>query len=140
MFKESQSRAKSMALIHQRLYDSSDLKRIDFGDYIKTLANEMFHTYITDSNKIKLNLNVEDIMLDINTAIPLGLILNELLTNSMKYAFPPSEISKFEGTKMGNIDVNLYKTKNGYVLSVGDDGIAFPENINLKIRINWVYS
>jgi len=56
MFKESQSRAKSMALIHQRLYDSSDLKRIDFGDYIKTLANEMFHTYITDSNKIKLNL------------------------------------------------------------------------------------
>ena len=132
MFKESQSRAKSMALIHQRLYDSSDLKRIDFGDYIKTLANEMFHTYITDSNRIKLNLNVEDIMLDINTAIPLGLILNELLTNSMKYAFPQSEISKFEGTKMGNIDIGLYKTKNGYVLSVGDDGIGFPENINLE--------
>ena len=132
MFKESQSRAKSMALIHQRLYDSSDLKRIDFGDYIKTLANEMFHTYITDSNRIKLNLNVEDMMLDINTAIPLGLILNELLTNSMKYAFPQSEISKFEGTKMGNIDIDLYKTKNGYVLSVDDDGIGFPENINLE--------
>lgn len=132
MFKESQSRAKSMALIHQRLYDSSDLKRIDFGDYIKTLANEMFHTYITDSNRIKLNLNVEDMMLDINTAIPLGLILNELLTNSMKYAFPQSEISKLEGTKMGNIDIGLYKTKNGYVLSVVDDGIGFPENINLE--------
>jgi PAS domain S-box-containing protein len=132
MFKESQSRAKSMALIHQRLYDSSDLKRIDFGDYIKTLANEMFHTYITDSNRIKLNLNVEDMMLDINTAIPLGLILNELLTNSMKYAFPQSDISKFEGTKMGNIDIDLYKTKNGYVLSVDDDGIGFPENINLE--------
>lgn len=133
MFKESQSRAKSMALIHQRLYDSSDLKRIDFGDYIKTLANEMFHTYITDSSRIKLNLNVEDVMLDINTAIPLGLILNELLTNSMKYAFPSSELSnKFNSTKKGNINVNLLKNKNGYVLSVEDDGIGFPENINLE--------
>src|SRR5664280_2636233 len=73
-----------------------------------------------------------DMMLDINTAIPLGLILNELLTNSMKYAFPQSDISKFEGTKMGNIDIDLYKTKNGYVLSVDDDGIGFPENINLE--------
>jgi len=133
MFKESQSRAKSMALIHQRLYDSSDLKRIDFGDYIKTLANEMFHTYVTDSSRIKLNLNVEDVMLDINTAIPLGLILNELLTNSMKYAFPSSELSnKFNSTKKGNINVNLLKNKKGYVLSVEDDGIGFPENINLE--------
>ena len=88
MFMESQSRAKSMALIHQRLYDSSDLKSINFGDYIRTLATEMFHTYVHDPSTINLNLMVEDVMLDVNTAIPLGLILNELLTNSMKYAFP----------------------------------------------------
>ena len=129
MFKESQSRAKSMALIHQRLYDSSDLKRIDFGDYIKTLANDMFHTYVPNSNIVKLNINVEDVMLDVNTAIPLGLILNELLSNSMKYAFPP-ELSN--NSTNGNISVNLYNSGKGYTLSVEDDGVGFPEDINLE--------
>ncbi|MBZ2166693.1 sensor histidine kinase [Methanobacterium spitsbergense] len=129
MFKESQSRAKSMALIHQRLYDSSDLKRIDFGDYIKTLANDMFHTYVPNFNMVKLNINVEDVMLDVNTAIPLGLILNELLSNSMKYAFPTELSNNFTN---GNIDVNLYKSEKGYTLSVVDDGIGFPEDIDLE--------
>ena len=129
MFKESQSRAKSMALIHQRLYDSSDLKRIDFGDYIKTLANDMFHTYVPNSNMVKLNINVEDVMLDVNTAIPLGLILNELLSNSMKYAFPTELSNNF---KNGNINVNLYNSGKGYTLSVEDDGVGFPEDINLE--------
>ena len=129
MFKESQSRAKSMALIHQRLYDSSDLKRIDFGDYIKTLANDMFHTYVPNSNIVKLNINVEDVMLDVNTAIPLGLILNELLSNSMKYAFPTELSNNFTN---GNIDVNLYKSEKGYTLSVEDDGIGFPEDIDIE--------
>jgi two-component system, sensor histidine kinase PdtaS len=132
MFKESQSRAKSMALIHQKLYDSSDLKRIDFGEYISTLATEMFHTYVSDASHIKLNLNVEDVMLDINTAIPLGLILNELLTNSMKYAFPSSEFLNKFNNKKGNIDVKLFKNKKNYVLSVEDDGIGFPEDIELE--------
>ena len=129
MFKESQSRAKSMALIHQRLYDSSDLKRIDFGDYIKTLANDMFHTYVPNSNIVKLNINVEDVMLDVNTAIPLGLILNELLSNSMKYAFPTELSNNFTN---GNINVNLYKSEKGYTLSVEDDGIGFPEDIDIE--------
>jgi two-component system, sensor histidine kinase PdtaS len=126
MFKESQSRAKSMAFIHQKLYDSSDLKRIDFGDYIKTLANEMFHTYVQDPMRIKMNLDVEDIMLDINTSIPLGLILNELLTNSMKYAFPSDEDLN------GVIDVKLYKNRDGYTLSVEDNGVGFPDDIDFK--------
>jgi PAS domain S-box-containing protein len=131
MFMESQSRAKSMALIHKRLYDSTDLKRIDFGDYINTLANEMFKTYVPDPNRIKLNLNVEDIMLDINTAIPLGLILNELLTNCMKYAFPQTDTGDNK-SEMGHIHVNLYKNEDGYTLSVEDDGKGFPEDIDIE--------
>ncbi|NYB51020.1 MAG: PAS domain S-box protein [Methanobacteriaceae archaeon] len=88
IFRESQNRAKSMAIIHERLYRSTDLKRIDFGDYIRTLSTELYRTYVPDESKIKLNLKLEDLMVDINTTVPLGLILNELLTNSMKHAFP----------------------------------------------------
>lgn len=130
MFKESQSRAKSMALIHQKLYATTDLKRIDFGDYISTLAHEMFNTYVSDSGKIELDLNVEDVMLDIDTAIPLGLILNELLTNSLKYAFPVSDVESTN--KKGHIRVGLVKNNNIYMLSVEDDGIGFPKDIDLE--------
>jgi PAS domain S-box-containing protein len=126
MFKESQSRAKSMALIHQKIYSSEDLKRINFGDYIRTLSNEIFHSYVHDSNIVKLNLDVEDVMLDTDISIPLGLILNELLTNSLKYAFPPDAIDN------GNIYVSLLKNVYGYTLSVVDDGIGFPEDIDLE--------
>ena len=126
MFKESQSRAKSMALIHQKIYSSKDLKRINFGDYIRTLSNEIFHSYVHDSNIVKLNLDVEDVMLDTDISIPLGLILNELLTNSLKYAFPPDAIDN------GNIYVSLLKNVYGYTLSVVDDGIGFSEDIDLE--------
>jgi two-component sensor histidine kinase len=70
IFKESQNRAKSMALIHERLYQSTDLKKIDFGDYIESLSSELFNTYVSQNSIIELKINVEDIFLDINTAIP----------------------------------------------------------------------
>ena len=126
MFKESQSRAKSMALIHQKIYSSTDLKRINFGDYMTTLSKEIFQSYVHDSNIVKLNLDVEDIMLDTDITIPLGLILTELLTNSLKYAFPS------DSKDSGNIQVSLYRNNNGYTMQVSDDGIGFPEDINLK--------
>ncbi len=132
MFMESQSRAKSMALIHQRLYDSSDLKSINFGDYIRTLANEMFQTYVYDPSTVKLNLMVEDIMLDVNTAIPLGLILNELLTNSMKYAFPSEGLNGINGQINGNINVNLSKNNGNYTMIVEDDGVGFPDDVDME--------
>ena len=131
MFMESQSRAKSMALIHQRLYDSSDLKSINFGDYIRTLANEMFQTYVYDPSTIKLNLMVEDVMLDVNTAIPLGLILNELLTNSMKYAFPSEGLDGINSQINGNINVNLSKNNGNYTMIVEDDGEGFPDDVDM---------
>jgi len=133
MFKESQSRAKSMALIHQRLYDASDLKRIDFGDYMQSLANDIFITYVHDPGGVDLKIDVEDIRLDINTSIPLGLILNELITNSMKYAFPLTKESIMqEKFKKGNIHVRLYKHDDGYTMSVEDDGVGLPDNFSFE--------
>ncbi|MBM4241785.1 MAG: hypothetical protein FJ150_09025 [Euryarchaeota archaeon] len=124
IFKESQSRAKSMALIHERLYQSTDLKRIDFGDYIRILATDLFHTYVTDPGIIKLNINVEDVMVDINTAIPLGLILNELLSNSMKHAFP-------EG-RSGEISIDFHSHDDEFTLIVKDNGVGFPDDLDFK--------
>ena len=124
IFKESQNRARSMALIHERLYQSTDLKRIDFGDYIRTLANDLYHTYVMDTSLIKLNIDVEDIRLDINTSIPLGLILNELLTNSLKHAF-----LRGEG---GEIYINFHMHDKKYFLEVSDNGIGFPNDIDYE--------
>lgn len=122
IFKESQNRAKSMALIHQRLYQSDDLKRIDFGDYARNLATDLFHTNATRPELIKLNIDVENLMVDVNMAIPLGLILNELLTNSLKHAFP-------DGRK-GAIIVKFYKDGSKFHLSVDDDGIGIPKDLD----------
>ncbi len=124
IFKESQNRAKSMALIHERLYLSTDLKRIDFGAYIQTLANDLFHTYITDPSKVRLNMNVENLMVDINTTVPLGLIVNELVTNSMKHGF-------IDGAE-GEIRIEFYKENKKFVLVVGDTGVGFPEDLDFR--------
>jgi PAS domain S-box-containing protein len=124
IFKESQSRADSMALIHERLYRSTDLKHIDFGDYIRSLTNTLYNTYVLEPSRIKLVLNVEEIMIDINTAIPLGLIVNELITNSMKHGFP-------EG-KTGEISIGFYKKGENLFLEVHDDGVGFPDDLDFR--------
>ena len=124
IFKESQNRARSMALIHERLYQSTDLKRIDFGEYITSLSNELFHTYAADSGVIKLKINAENIFLDINTAIPLGLIANELVTNSLKYAFPEN--------MGGKISIDFHPLDDLYEFTVNDNGIGFPEELDYK--------
>jgi PAS domain S-box-containing protein len=124
IFKESQNRARSMALIHERLYQATDLKRIEFGDYIRTLAKELFRTYAGDFGLIELKINVEDIFLDINTAIPLGLIVNELITNSLKHAFP-------EGMK-GEINVDFHPKDDHYEFTVKDNGIGLSQNLDFQ--------
>jgi PAS domain S-box-containing protein len=124
IFKESQNRARSMALIHELLYRSTDLKRIDFGYYIRTLTKELFNMYVTDQSRIKLNMDVEDVMVDINTAIPLGLIVNELVSNSMKHAFP--------NEKSGEIYIEFKSDKGKYTMVVADNGVGFPENYDIQ--------
>ena len=123
-FKESQNRANSMALIHERLYQSTDFKRINFGNYIRTLATDLFNAYVIVPNQIKLIINIESIMLDIDTTIPLGLIINELLTNSLKYAFP--------NNKAGEIFIKFSKTDDQFTLIIKDNGIGFPQDLDHK--------
>nr|WP_319374751.1 PAS domain S-box protein [uncultured Methanobacterium sp.] len=123
VFRESQRRARSMALIHTMLYQSTDLKCINFGDYITKLTQELFRTYVTRDN-IRLNLDVGDVPLDINTAVPLGLIVNELVSNSLKHAFPHGEA--------GEITVKFRKSENNYTFQVADTGRGFPEDLNFK--------
>jgi len=122
LFRESQTRAKSMALIHERLYQSEDLKRIDFSDYIKTLASDLFRTYVVDPTRISLKMDLETILLDINTSIPLGLILNELVSNAMKYAFPDDE--------KGEITIKLKSKDDQYTLTVSDSGVGLPDELD----------
>ena len=123
-FTDSEKRATSMAMIHERLYQSTDLRNIDFGNYIKDLANELYKTMVSDTSRISLKLDVKSIKIDLNTVVPLGLIVNELVTNSIKYAFPLD--------KKGTIYVEFYKKDENIVLKVSDNGVGFPKNLDYK--------
>ena len=124
IFNQTHSRVKSMALIHEKLYCSDDLKFINFGDYTRNLAQDLFNSFSSETDSVQLVMDVEDLKIDIETAIPVGLILNELLTNSIKYAFPP-------GAK-GNIFIDFYKNADHYVMIVADDGIGLPPDLDLE--------
>jgi two-component sensor histidine kinase len=124
MFQESQDRARAMALIHERLYQFSNLKNINFGNYIQTLSKELLDTYSNDRAKIKLVIEVSQIMIDVDTAIPLGLILNELVSNAIKHAFPDG--------RAGYIRITLEKFQNDFlILEVSDNGIGFPNDLDM---------
>ncbi|MFQ6041306.1 MAG: histidine kinase dimerization/phosphoacceptor domain -containing protein [Candidatus Poribacteria bacterium] len=124
MFRESQNRIRSMALIHEKLYQSENLTNIDFAEYIRSLASTLFQTYEA-YGKIALKMNIEDISLSIDSAIPCGLILNELVSNSLKYAFP-------EG-KEGEIKIILRSAdENEIELIVSDNGVGIPEDVDIK--------
>jgi len=123
-FRESQDRIKSMALVHEKLYQTKDLSRIDFSDYVKSLTSFLFRTYQTDATQIALKLDLERTSLDVNAAIPCGLILNELVLNALKHAFP--------GERKGEITVELHESEAGSILlTVRDNGIGFPEGIDI---------
>jgi PAS domain S-box-containing protein len=125
MLKDSQNRIMTMSLVHEKLYMSKNFTKINFKDYIHNLANSVFQSYTSRSGNILLNLNIEDIELGIDSAIPCGLIVNELVTNSIKYAFP--------GEKKGEIKIVLSKKDgNDYELTVSDNGIGFPEDIDFR--------
>jgi len=125
MFKESQNRIRSMALIHEKLYQTEDVSRINFAEYIRSLTVHLFHTYRVNPNIVKMNTEVEEVYLSINKAIPCGLVINELVSNALKHAFPDSQ--------KGEIQIKLYSNKqNRTKLVVSDDGIGLPENLNIQ--------
>lgn len=123
VLKESQGRVKSMAMVHEKLYQSDSFSKINFKDYITNLLSEIFYSYGIERGSIGWELDVEDINIGIDTVIPLGLIVNELVTNSVKYAFPQGE---------GTITINLKSLSEQIKLNITDDGIGLPKNIDIE--------
>jgi PAS domain S-box-containing protein len=124
IFKESQKRVSSIALVHEKLYQSEDMASINFADYIATLSRDIFSFSTNSSQNIKLNLDLEEHFLNIETAIPCGLIINELLTNSLKHAFPNGG--------NGEIYLGFHGKSNGIItITVADNGIGLSPNINI---------
>jgi PAS domain S-box-containing protein len=120
IFQSCQDRIRSMSLVHEKLYISENLSGINFFDYINSLALRLFQIYKVNPDLIQLKLNVKEVFFDLQTAIPCGLILNELISNALKYAFP-------NGRK-GEIEISLAaRADDAYQLIVKDDGIGFPK-------------
>lgn len=123
--KESQVRIRSMALVHERLYSSSDLARVDFADYLRNLYAHLGSAFSVRSDRISVHFDLEELPLDINTAVPCGLIATELISNAMKHAFP--------GGRTGTIAVSLKREGAGLIrLSVSDDGIGLPSQLDYR--------
>jgi PAS domain S-box-containing protein len=122
-FKESQNRVRAMSMIHEKLYQLEGLARVNFRDYLTSITRYLYQSYGTHPGGIKLKTDVEDLSLDISTAIPCGLIVNELISNSIKHAFP-------EGRK-GTITISLHPAaENTIELTVSDNGIGLPDAID----------
>ncbi len=121
--KESRARIKSMALIHERLYQSPNLASVDMGAYTRNLVSDLQHAYRTEEHSVRLAVKIDDIPLGITEAIPCGLIINELVSNALKHAFRKG--------KEGEITIQLQeRDRNRFVLTVSDSGTGFPENID----------
>lgn len=133
MFKKSRDRIRSMALIHEKLYQSKDFARIDLAQYVQGLTVHLFHSYNVDSNVIKLKTEMEDISLDINTAIPCGLIINELVTNSLKHAFPELNSRQGKHKTTGEILISIHSDEKDLItLMVADNGVGLPKDFDSK--------
>ena len=125
IYRESQNRVISMALIHEDLYQREDLARVDFSDYIRNLTENLFASYGVARGLVALAIDVEDIRLVVDTAIPCGLIINELITNSLKHGFP-------KGGK-GTVSITFQSDEDGTLsLILADDGVGFPEGVDFR--------
>ena len=129
-FRDSQNRIYSMALIHEHLYESENLTKIEFESYIKTLAFTLHETYDQKDLNVAINVKIEDIYLGIDVAIPCGLIVNELISNSLQHAFPNKGNNEYKSL----IDINMFidKANDNCVLNYSDNGIGIRENLDIK--------
>jgi PAS domain S-box-containing protein len=124
LLKECQNRIKSMAFIHESLYQTKNFESVNFSEYVATLSKNLVHTYSINTKKIKLILTLEKLFLSLDASIPCGLIINEIISNSLKYAFPDN--------RDGIIFVNLRVVKNKVIIEVGDNGVGIPETVDVK--------
>ncbi len=125
IFENSQNRIHSMALIHEQLYNSHDLKTIDFSQYIETLVEKLSETYNIDQTNITFSLDIQPVLINIETAHPCGLIVNELIANALEHGFPNNQ--------KGHIVVSLHTVINRLiVLKIQDNGIGFPIDLDFQ--------
>jgi PAS domain S-box-containing protein len=123
-FQDTGNRIQSMALVHEKLYQSKDLSHIDLKDYIKDLANFLLVNYQTEPGKISLQLDLQSVIVNIDTTMPCGLMLNEILSNAIKYAFPAG--------RQGTISIFLSSWEDGGIeLKVADDGVGLPSELDI---------
>lgn len=127
---ESQNRVFSMALIHEKLYRSKSLARIDLDEYIHSLVSNLFHSYGVNENSLKLFITVENLTLNIDTVIPCALIINELVSNSLKYAFTSPFAPK---GKIPEISICMSRAEGQlFILTVKDNGKGLPEGLEIQ--------
>jgi len=124
MLKESQSRIRSMALIHEKLYRSGSLAEIDFGDYVDSVIDELLRMFNVAPEAITIITDVENVLFGVDTAIPCALIINELVSNSLKHAFPDGAI--------GEVTIGLQHADGSYTMTVADDGVGFPADADFR--------
>jgi ligand-binding sensor domain-containing protein/two-component sensor histidine kinase len=131
LFEDSQNRIKSMALIHEKLYQSKDFAEVNFNEYVCGLLVFLNKSLNNSGVNIKTKINIHDIHLDLDTAISCGLIINELITNSFKYAFPASFVQAGAADNF-IIEVGIIKEENNYILTVYDNGVGIKEDLDIK--------
>jgi two-component sensor histidine kinase/ligand-binding sensor domain-containing protein/PAS domain-containing protein len=125
LLNESQNRIRSMALIHESLYQSDNFLEIDFNDYIHLLASTLSRSYSSNTYGIDIQIQADNVFLDIDRAIPCGLIINELVSNAYKHAFSDRE-------EQGIVLIKLKQTESDYILVVKDNGVGFPEGVDFR--------
>jgi two-component sensor histidine kinase/CBS domain-containing protein len=126
LFKDSQNRIRSMALIHEKLYQSKDLSKVNFVDYIRDLSKNLLRSYSANTQLLTVESQLDSIPLSIDTAIPCGLIVNELVSNALKHAFP-------NASSDNRITIELQSQKKDQLtLIVSDNGVGFPEDLNFR--------
>ena len=125
MFNQSQYRINSMAMVHEMLYKSENLSQIKFNAYLMSLVNSLILSTKGNNNNIKLNIDILDVALRISTAVPLGLMVNEILTNALSHGI--------KGDDEGEITIKLEKISSSrYTLIIGDNGVGCPDNITFN--------
>ncbi|MBL4656069.1 MAG: PAS domain S-box protein, partial [Bacteroidia bacterium] len=124
ILKESQDRIKSMAFIHESLYQTKDFSSINISEYIENLSKNLVYSFGTECSFVNLKLDTDNIDLSLDTAIPCGLIINELVSNSLKYAFPDNH--------KGEIKITLKQKNKRLILTIADNGVGLPSGLNFK--------
>lgn len=123
--KDGQNRVRSMALVHEKFYQTDELTEINFGEYVEKLNQFLFQSYADKADHVKLKVIADSIALDMDTAMPCGLLINEIVSNALKYAFPDNA--------EGEIKIELRKlSDNNIEMSISDNGVGMPENFDIE--------